>query len=182
MSDQRTDIISYKDFLQKSTKATVRPCIWKGTDIKAQLDDSLSSDFMGDGRGAVSLVNKDTGDKYGVTPTINAVVQVLAPGEHNNPHKHSNLAIFIVFEGEGYSIINGEKIEWEKGDVFVSPAWLSHEHCNTSDHENAVLYTIQDVPTVSGMGTWFLEEPVGSGAKHVVKENITNKNDILPQK
>lgn len=181
MSNQRTDIISYKDFLQKSIRPTVRPCIWKGTDINKQLDDSLSSDFMGDGRGAVSLVNKDTGDKYGVSPTINAVVQVLAPGEHNNPHKHSNLAIFIVFEGEGYSIIDGEKIEWEKGDVFLAPAWLSHEHCNTSDHEKAVLYTIQDVPTVSGMGAWFLEEPVGSGAKHVV-EGSAKKKEVLPGK
>ncbi|GAA0435664.1 hypothetical protein GCM10008983_10370 [Lentibacillus halophilus] len=87
----------------------------------------------------------------------------------------------IVFQGEGYSIINGEKLEWEKGDVFFSPAWLEHEHCNTSDHENAVLYTIQDVPTVSGMGTWFLEEPVGTKTQHVVDEEVTNKDDILPK-
>ncbi|CAM5704367.1 hypothetical protein LSPH24S_01614 [Lysinibacillus sphaericus] len=92
MSDQRTDIISYKDFLQKSTKPTVRPCIWKGTDIKAQLDDSLSSDFMGDGRGAVSLINKDTGDKYGVTPTINAVVKYW---RQVNIITHTNTVIWL---------------------------------------------------------------------------------------
>src|SRR5699024_7100207 len=140
------------------------------------------SEFMGEGRGAVSLVNEDTGDANGISPNINGIVQVLGPREHNNPHKHSNMAIFVVFEGEGYSIINGEKIEWEKGDVFFSPAWLEHEHCNTSDSENAVLYTFQDVPTVSGMGAWFLEEPVGSGTKHVVQEEVSNKRDILPEK
>src|SRR5699024_3330123 len=125
--------ISYKNFLEKSTKPTVRPCIWKGSDIQKHLEESLASEFMGEGRGAVSLVNEDTGDSYSVSPNINALVQVLKPGEHNNPHKHSNMAMFIVFEGQGYSIINGEKIDWEKGDVFYSPAWLSHEHCNTSD-------------------------------------------------
>lgn len=181
MSNSRADFISYKDFLEKSTKPTVGPAIWKGKDIKKQLHESLSSKFMGEGRGAVSLINKDTGDAYGVSPNINALVQVLAPGEHNNPHKHSNMAMFIVFEGEGYSMIDGEKVDWEKGDVFYSPAWLEHEHCNTSDHESAVLYTIQDVPTVSGMGAWFLEEPVGSGATHVVKGEA-KKEDILPEK
>jgi len=182
MSHPKAKFISYKDFLQKSTKPTVSPVIWKGKDIMNELGASLSSDFMGAGRGAISLINEDTGEGYGVSPTINAVVQVLAPNEHNNPHKHSNLAIFIVFEGEGYSIIDGEKLEWEKGDVFFSPAWLSHEHCNTSDTENAVLYTIQDVPTVSGMGTWFLEEPVGTEPQHVVEQGVKDKNSILPER
>ncbi|SFE53899.1 cupin domain-containing protein [Alteribacillus iranensis] len=182
MSHSKADFISYKDFLQKSTKPSVSPCIWKGNDIMEQLDLSLSSDFMGDGRGAVSLINKDTGDAYGVSPNINALVQVLKPGEHNNPHKHSNMALFIVFEGKGYSVIDGEKIEWEKGDVFFSPAWLEHEHCNSSDSENAILYTIQDVPTVSGMGAWFLEEPVGTKPQHVVEDEVTDKDSILPEK
>ncbi|MCC3356795.1 cupin domain-containing protein [Bacillus sp. REN16] len=180
MSIAKTDLISYKEFLTKSKKPSVRPAIWKGKDIEKALNDSLSDSFMGDGRGAVSLINKDTGDKYGVSPNVNALVQVLAPGEHNNPHRHSNMAIFFVFQGEGYSIIEGEKIEWEKGDVFFSPAWLAHEHCNTSDTENAILYTIQDVPTVSGMGAWFLEEPLGTGAKHVV-EGSAEEKDILPE-
>src|SRR5699024_1418309 len=140
---------------------------------------SLSSDFMGAGRGAISLINEDTGEGYGVSPTINAVVQVLAPNEHNNPHKHSNLAIFIVFEGEGYSIIDGEKLEWETGDVFLSPPWLSHEHCNTSHTGSGVWYTIQDVPTVASMGSWFLEEPVGTEPQHVAEQGVKDKNSIL---
>src|SRR5699024_3133289 len=173
--------ISYKDFLHNSTRPTVRPSIWKGSDIKKHLKESLLSKDLGEGRGAISLVNEDTGSANGVSPNINAVVQVLGPNERNNPHKHSNMAMFIVFEGQGYSIIDGEKIEWEKGDVFYYPAWLSHEHCNTSDHENAVLYTIQDVPTVSRMGTWYLEEPVGTKVQHVVQEKVTDKETIVPK-
>lgn len=178
MSDSPAKFISYNDFLEKSAKQVARPCIWKGKDIKEHLYGSESS--IGEGRGAVSLINEDTGDAYGFSPDMNALVQVLKPGEHNDPHRHSNMAIFVVFEGKGYSIIEGEKIEWEKGDVFYSPAWLEHEHCNTSDQEDAVLYTFQNVPNVSRMGSWFLEEPVGSGPKRVVEG--TDKSDILPEK
>ncbi|GAA0439560.1 hypothetical protein GCM10008983_15580 [Lentibacillus halophilus] len=178
MSQSAANMISYSDFLQKSTKPNIRPCLWKGKDINEFLYGTGSS--LSEGRSAVSLINEDTGDAQGVSPNVNALVQVLKPGEHNEPHRHSNMAIFIVFQGEGYSIVEGEKYEWEKGDVFFAPAWLAHEHCNTSDNEDAILYTIQDVPSVSGMGAWFLEEPVGSGAKHVVSG--TDKSDIIPDK
>jgi len=168
MSSSDAKFIGYDEFLKSSTIPSVRPCIWKSDDIKQELDKSLDKDFMGPGRGAVSLVNKGTGDSNSVSPNINALVQVFKPGERSNPHKHSNMAIFIVFEGEGESIVDGEKIEWAKGDVFFAPAFLSHEHLNTSKTENAILYTIQDVPTVAGMGAWFLEEPVGTEPKHVI--------------
>src|SRR5699024_1086938 len=99
MDNSPAQFMGYNDFLEKSTKPTIRPCIWKGADIKKHLDESLSSEFMGEGRGAVSLVNEDTGDANGISPNINGIVQVLGPREHNNPHKHSNMAIFVVFEG-----------------------------------------------------------------------------------
>src|SRR5699024_3965075 len=178
MSGSTKKFMSYKDFLEKSTRPVVRPRIRKGKEIQEQLYGSEAS--LSEGRGAVSLVNEDTGDAYGITPDINGIVQVLKPRERNNPHRHSNMAIFVVFEGEGYSIIEGEKIEWEKGDVFFAPAWLEHEHCNTSDHEDAVLYTFQDVSNLSRTGAWFLEEPVGSGPVRVVAG--TDKSDIIPEK
>lgn len=178
MSNSHTNFMSYKDFLQKSQKPTIKPCIWKGKDINEYLYGADSGTALSEGRSAVSLINEDTGDSYSVSPNINMLVQVMKPGERSDPHKHSNMAIFIVFQGEGYSVVEGEKFEWEKGDVFYAPAWLSHEHCNTSDNEDAILYTVQDVPTVSGMGSWFLEEPVGSGAKHVVSG--INQSDVVP--
>jgi len=178
MSNSTGKFISYKDFLQNSTKPVASPRIWKGKDINEQLYGSDSS--LSEGRGAVSLVNEDTGDAYGISPNVNGLVQVLKPGEHNHPHRHSNMAIFVVFEGEGYSIVEGEKVEWEKGDVFYAPAWLSHEHCNTSEDQDAVLYTFQDVTELSRTGAWFLEEPVDSGAKRIVAG--TDESDIVPEK
>lgn len=178
MSQSTGKFMNYTDFLQNSARSVASPRIWKGNDINEQLYGTGSS--LGEGRSAVSLVNEDTGDAYGVTPNVNGLVQVLKPGEHNHPHRHSNMAIFVVFEGEGYSIVEGEKVEWEKGDVFYAPAWLAHEHCNTSEDQDAVLYTFQDVSELSRTGAWFLEEPVDSGAKRIVAG--TDESDMIPEK
>src|SRR5690625_3321392 len=109
MSKSNGNFISYIDFLKKSARNVAKPRIWKSEDINEQLYGSNTS--ISEGRGAVSLVNEDTGDAYGITPNINGLVQVLKPGEKDNPRRHSNMAIFVVFEGEGYSIIENEKIE-----------------------------------------------------------------------
>ena len=178
MSNSTGKFISYADFLKSNNRPVAKPQIWKGKDISKELYGSGSS--LSKGRGAVSLVNEDTGDVYGITPNINGLVQVMEPGERSNPHRHSNMAIFIVFEGAGYSIVEEEKIEWEKGDVFYAPAWLSHEHVNTSEDKDAVLYTFQDVSELARTGAWFLEEPVGSGAKRIVAGS--DESDFIPEK
>jgi len=178
MSNSTGKFMNYTDFLKESAREVASPRIWKGKDINEQLYGTGAS--LSEGRGAVSLINEDTGDAYGITPNINGLVQVLKPGESGEPHRHSNMAIFVVFEGEGYSIIEGERIEWEKGDVFYAPAWLAHEHCNTSKDQDAVLYTFQDVTEISRTGAWFLEEPVDSGPVRVVEG--TDDSDIIPEK
>lgn len=171
MEKSRTRIISYKDFLDGSEKPSLRPAIWKWKDVEPELIESAKDNgFLREGRGAVSYVHADTGEALGICPSLNMLVQVFGPGVHNAAHRHSNLALFIVKEGEGYSIIDGEKIEWAAGDVFFAPPWSAHEHCNTSDTERAILYTIQDVPAVARMGVSFFEQPVDSGPKHVVAQ------------
>lgn len=170
MSNSRTEVISYPEFLKRANKPMMRPGIWRWKDIYPSLMDSVGQHGLGEGRGGVSLAHNDTEGAYGVSPTLNTVVQVLKPGVHNDAHRHTNVALFLVLEGEGYSIIDGEKFEWEKGDFCVAPAWSEHEHCNTSETEDAILFTIQDVPAVASTGTMFVEEPVGTSPRHIVKK------------
>lgn len=173
MSNANGDIISYKEFLEKSKRTFVNPKVWKWNDIESDLQEAISDNFLsggkGGGRGTIALTNEDTGDSYGVSPTMNMVAQVYEPGEHNKPHRHTNTALSIIIKGEGYSIVDGKKIEWQAGDVFIAPPWTDHEHCNTSETEQAIFYTIQDVPVVSGMGIWFRESPEAPKS-HILKE------------
>jgi gentisate 1,2-dioxygenase len=176
MTDTISTLMNYKDFLARSERPAVRPTIWKWRDVQNKLDEVAKTDPLSAGRWAVSLVHEDTGEAAGVCPGLNMLVQVFGPGEHAKRHRHSNFAIFVVREGKGYTIIDGERIDWQTGDVFLAPPWVMHEHCNASDTDQAVLYTIQDVPTVSGKGVWFFQGSSGEGFEHKVapeKEGAT---------
>ncbi|MGM8366414.1 cupin domain-containing protein [Virgibacillus sp. W0181] len=165
MSNDRTEIMSVQEFRSKTMKPQLRPASWKWEEVYPKMMESL--DESGAGSTGVSLVHKDL-EGAGVSPSMNVIVQVFKPGEKDHAHRHSNVALFLVFEGEGYSMIDGEKIEWKKGDLVLAPAWSDHAHCNTSETENAILVTFQDVPQVSNLGAWFFEEPVGTKPLHVV--------------
>lgn len=161
MDDNPGNYMPYGEFLQKSRKRRMRPVLWKWRDMMPRLKISQQEDdFLGMGRGAVSFVHSDVAGAYGVCPSLNMLVQSFAPRAASHPHQHSNFAIFIVKAGCGYSVIDDEKIEWETGDVFFAPPWTCHHHKNTSETEEAVLFTVQDVPTVTDMGLWLFK---GSG-------------------
>lgn len=79
----------------------------------------------------MSLIHNHTGDTHGTSSTMKVVVQIFKPGGLNKAHRHTNVALNLVFQGEGYSIVDGEKIELKKGDLFLAPPCSAHEHCNT---------------------------------------------------
>lgn len=171
MSKSVSRIIGYHEFLKGSEKPVQRPAIWRWKDLESALIKSIEDNsFLREGRGAVSMVHDETGDALGVCSSLNMLVQVFEPGVHNAAHRHSNFALFIVKEGRGYSVIDGERIDWQAGDVFFAPAWAAHEHWNSSDTERVVLYTVQNVPEVAAIGASFFEQPIGSTTQHVVAE------------
>jgi gentisate 1,2-dioxygenase len=63
------------------------------------------------------------------TPTIYLGMQLIRPGETAPNHKHSPSAIRFVVEGEGgFTMVDGEKLPMEKGDLILTPSGLWHEH------------------------------------------------------
>jgi len=54
---------------------------------------------------------------------------------HSGKHRHQGgLAIFVL-EGEGYTVVNGERIDWEAGDLIllpILPGGCEHQHFNRS--------------------------------------------------
>jgi len=66
-------------------------------------------------------------------PTIGCYVQLLRTGEHTQAHRRTSSAAFHVVEGSGYSVVAGQRLDWEDKDVFCVPSWTFHEHVNTGD-------------------------------------------------
>jgi gentisate 1,2-dioxygenase len=88
-----------------------------------------------------------------VMPTIGCYLQLLRPGHCTRAHRHTSNTAYHVVEGEGFTVVDGARLDWEDKDVFVVPTWMFHEHVNTGDRD-AVLFSHTDAPLMRALGVW----------------------------
>jgi gentisate 1,2-dioxygenase len=63
------------------------------------------------------------------TPSIYTGLQLILPGETAANHRHTPSAVRFVIEGRGaYTVVAGEKLPMERGDLILTPSGLWHEH------------------------------------------------------
>jgi len=86
--------------------------------------------------------------------TIGASMQMLRPGEHTKAHRHTGSFIYQVAKGKGFSIINGQRFDWQERDIFCVPSWMFHEHANASQSEDACLFCFNDLPVMKSLGLY----------------------------
>ena len=93
--------------------------------------------FRQNTRGARSafLIDTEVGHRTG---GMTAAVNKIAPGSHLASHRHGGEAIIFIAEGRGYSLLDGEKLPWEKGDMFLVGKWLWHQHFNDDPNKTAI--------------------------------------------
>ena len=61
--------------------------------------------------------------------TIYVGMQLILPGEDAPPHRHPPVAVRLVVEGEGgVTIVNGERLPMQRGDLILTPSLNWHEH------------------------------------------------------
>jgi gentisate 1,2-dioxygenase len=87
-----------------------------------------------------------------VMPTIACYVQVLKPGRRTQPHRHTPSTVYHVIEGQGATIVNGVRLDWEAKDVLTVPGWAMHEHVNESSTRPAYLFSFTDEPVFRSLG------------------------------
>jgi hypothetical protein len=52
---------------------------------------------------------------------------------HSGKHRHQGGLVIYILEGEGYTIVDGERHDWEAGDLLllpVKPGGVEHQHFN----------------------------------------------------
>jgi gentisate 1,2-dioxygenase len=101
---------------------------------------------------AVEYLNPTTGGH--ALPTLGCAMQLLRPGSRTRAHRHTSSAVYQVFRGEGYSVVNGQRLSWAQGDIFALPPWAWHEHANASKREEAILFSINDVPVLEALALY----------------------------
>jgi gentisate 1,2-dioxygenase len=63
------------------------------------------------------------------TDTLWAAIQLVLPGEVAPPHRHTPAALRYIIEGHGaYTVVDGQRLAMEAGDVVLTPNWAWHEH------------------------------------------------------
>jgi 1-hydroxy-2-naphthoate dioxygenase len=108
---------------------------------------------------ALEYVNTVTGGP--TLPTLGCWIQLLRPGEHTKKHRHTSSAAYFVVRGEGTTIAGDRQMDWSRHDCFAVPNWAWHEHVNRSDKEEAILFSVNDIPIVSAFNL-YREEPENS--------------------
>ncbi len=70
-----------------------------------------------------------------------AMTNIFEEAPRSGSHRHAHTeAMLYVLEGQGYSMIDGERVDWEDGDaVHVPPRMTVHEHYNDSDARTRTL-------------------------------------------
>lgn len=112
-------------------------------------------------RRVIVLCNPGLGlENMQATPSIYIGLQLILPGETAPNHKHSPSAVRFAIEGSGgYTVVRGEKLPMEKGDLILTPPGLWHEH----GHEGSgpvVWLDALDLPLVYGIeASYCIESP-----------------------
>jgi gentisate 1,2-dioxygenase len=95
------------------------------------------------------LVLSDPGRGTGAmqaTSSIYTGMQLLLPGETAPAHRHTPSAARIIVEGKGgYTVVEGEKLPMEEGDLVLTPGGEWHDHGHDGD-EPVIWLDALDLP------------------------------------
>jgi len=117
---------------------------------------------------AMEYTNPVTGGH--VLPTIGCCIQLLRPGVHTRAHRHTTSAVYHAWRGRGTTVIDGVAFSWEEGDFLLLPPNAWHEHANGSKDQEAMLFSINDVPILEALSLYREEvfagghQPIASAA------------------
>jgi gentisate 1,2-dioxygenase len=84
-------------------------------------------------------------------PTLGCEMHRLRPGERTASHRHTGSTIFVAFRGAGATVVDGQRFEWQAGDILVSPSWavVDHEASVPSD-----MFALTDRPILQTLGLY----------------------------
>ena len=81
------------------------------------------------------LLNYLNGDIHKNTPLQDWRVFTHSLITHSGKHRHQGGLVIYVIEGSGYSVVDGERVDWEAGDLLLLPikkGGVEHQHFNSN--------------------------------------------------
>ena len=149
-----------------ATKPRFQPCLYPSDRLLSELK-QIAQEPEAEKRNRIGIIlgNKETQLTRSLTHTLWALMVYLPGGTEQKPHRHNSVALDLVIDApkSAYTlvgksldaqgnIINGERVYWKSGSVFVTPPGLWHSHHNDSERD-ALLLPVQDAAFQSYMRT-----------------------------
>jgi gentisate 1,2-dioxygenase len=101
--------------------------------------------------------------------TMGMTLQKLRPGFHGRARRHTGSKVYCAVKGQGATIVDGKRYDWQRGDFLVVKPWAWHEHLNESN-EDALLFQVSDTPALEALG-YYREEALDSSHGHQPTES-----------
>lgn len=133
------------------------PYVWRWDQVRAALSEMCAGADGDKARRHFTFINPAP-NVAGTSHTLAMGMQITTPGEIASAHRHSINALRFVVDGgaELYTVVDGEKLTMETGDLVMTPAYSWHDHHNeTAKH--GIWVDILDVPLVGLLNQMFFE-------------------------
>lgn len=94
---------------------------------------------------SLEYINPTNGQS--VLPTLACEMHLLRSGPSPTRRKVGS-SVFVAFQGNGYSVVDGIRFDWGKGDMFAVPSWAPVTHVASED---SYLFAISDAPILKAL-------------------------------
>jgi mannose-6-phosphate isomerase-like protein (cupin superfamily) len=77
--------------------------------------------------------------------------------QHSGRHTHQGGTLIFVLEGRGYTIVDGERFDWKKGDLIllpIKPGGCEHQHFNENPEVPAEWIAFSFRPQKDAIASW----------------------------
>jgi len=91
----------------------------------------------------------------GIGQTLHIHLEEYAPGGKSQKHGHVNEAAFYILDGVGFEIHDGNRYDWEAGDVAIVHNNCVHQHNNADSEKPARALVIKTKPMYMFMNMLF---------------------------
>jgi gentisate 1,2-dioxygenase len=114
-------------------------------DIRQHLDDVRAMPNQKDASGKVVVfATADFEKMLSLTPSMTLALNSMESGQAQRGHRHNSAAVTLVIEGQRcYSVIDGNRADWQPYATMITPATAAHSHHNEGD-QLATFLIVQD--------------------------------------
>lgn len=170
MSIVSGSLVPYLSYREKFKPKKLTPIHWSWKNLLWQLEEFQRHHSQ---RGSLTFSTLNNEEGCEILPGSAISIQVIKPLCRTQPHKHSWWHLFIVQQGKGSMILDGNNtLLIKQQDVLLVPAWCLHEIVNDSSEENLILMSLTNLPQQSALGCLFESESTNEinqefGGRHV---------------